>query len=92
MAEEKDFLRIHPNLREKYDHTSIYINEKPMRGEAGKFKDWPIGNLLCGVCGKDNVKLIHYTSGGTSDGTVEVKEVQCLDCGCFTMFWWSDRV
>lgn len=93
MSEKNGVLRIHPKAREAADeNTSIYLNEIPMMGTKDQFKAFSIGSLVCGVCGGHNAKLIHYTSGATSDGTVVVKELQCLDCEHYTTYWFSDRM
>ncbi|MBD3254873.1 MAG: hypothetical protein GF383_07255 [Candidatus Lokiarchaeota archaeon] len=94
MVYKNGILRIHPSVLERYEDDEcmdITVSTVPLRGSRNSFLDSP-AYLKCGVCGKRNVKLIHHTAGATFDGTVEVKEVQCLDCECFTLYFWSDRM
>ena len=86
--ENSKVVRIHETVLNGVDkYTEVYVKNTPMRGEKGKYKHENFKKYKwCGACGGTNTKCIHATSGGTADGTVEVQEVECLDCGNFTMY------
>ncbi len=93
MSENNKSLKIHPKARAKEDeYTNVSVSESPIRGKRDNFSKGGIVQSVCGVCGNTNTKNIYHTSGATSDGTVDVQEIQCLDCGCFTEYYFSDRM
>ena len=93
MSDKNEVLHIHPKASERVDKaTNIYVSKSPRKGTKDKFMKINRGYSTCGVCGNSNTKHIHYTSGATSDGTVEVQEIQCVDCACYTEYYFSDRM
>jgi hypothetical protein len=82
----EDLRRLVPiRVNDSYLHVTVTISDKARKGKKGKPVE-RFQNLRCGYCGNPETLVIYYKAGNDSWGEPWTYEVQCSECGKFTLY------